>query len=178
MKEIKKQYPKQKQAVQEEKKVDIDLSAVKAKLKEQLTQKLKKYKTIPTGVACPEPCSFDRCLNTCWQEMDVVHHEHCCSDHCHKVKPQSEQIQLETDTDTKTVFQNLRKEKLTDSAEKIFHKTEKKQETTLTDAETDFDSAMEESEPIDLVSDSSEEDGEATPEEKRQSQEQREQMTG
>ena len=68
--------------------------SVRTKLAKQARKRVatKKIVTITSGVACTEPCAFNRCLKTCRHEMDVPHEEHFCTDHKHKPKIMTQQV--------------------------------------------------------------------------------------
>ena len=68
--------------------------SVRTKLTKQARKRAatKKIVTITSGVACTEPCAFNRCLKTCRHEMDVPHEEHFCTDHKHKPKTMTQQV--------------------------------------------------------------------------------------
>ena len=66
--------------------ISIVLATIRKKLGEQVKLRARQCKTekigaLTNGVACPEPCPFQRCLKTCRHEQQQDHEEHYCSDH-------------------------------------------------------------------------------------------------
>ena len=75
------------------------LTVMKRSLAEVMAKKKYKAfkdKTETTGVACTEPCSFPRCMNTCRHEMGEIHQDHVCSTHDYRVQEMSQQVQAKS----------------------------------------------------------------------------------
>ena len=49
----------------------------------------KRLARLKAALACPEPCMFQACMNSCRHNMDHAHTEHFCKDHARTPKSKS-----------------------------------------------------------------------------------------
>ena len=70
----------------------------------------KRFSSSGNGLACLEPCSFPRCMNSCWRDFEDAHHDHVCSEHRYKAKTMTQQPSVATiasDSNVKVTFDKL-----------------------------------------------------------------------
>ena len=72
--------------------IDYQLVAnVKHRLSKKAIANMSRYKTC---VACPEPCSFRSCMNSCRHNLDTEHVEHLCKDHAVRAGTMEQQTRI------------------------------------------------------------------------------------